>query len=59
MLKAQILGTGYAVPEEILSNADLEKMVQTSDDWIVSRTGIRYRRIAGDGVATSDRKSVV
>ncbi|MDD2555156.1 MAG: ketoacyl-ACP synthase III [Syntrophaceticus sp.] len=54
MLKAQILGTGYAVPEEILSNADLEKMVQTSDDWIVSRTGIRYRRIAGDGVATSD-----
>ena len=54
MLKARILGTGYDVPEDVLSNADLEKMVQTSDDWIVSRTGISYRRIACNGTATSD-----
>ncbi len=54
MLKVQILGTGYDVPEGVLSNNDLEKMVQTSDDWITSRTGISYRRIAGSGTATSD-----
>lgn len=54
MLKAQILGTGYALPDGVLSNADLEKMVQTSDDWIVSRTGINFRRIADKETATSD-----
>ncbi|WP_455423749.1 hypothetical protein [Chloracidobacterium thermophilum] len=43
---AGILGTGHALPERTLTNADLEKMVETSDDWIVSRTGIRERRIA-------------
>ncbi len=42
---ATIAGTGSAVPEQILSNADLEKMVETSDEWIVTRTGIRERRI--------------
>lgn len=53
-MKAYIIGTGYAVPEDVLSNSDLEKMVKTSDDWIVSRTGIRSRRIASKETATSD-----
>ncbi|NPV52143.1 MAG: ketoacyl-ACP synthase III [Firmicutes bacterium] len=51
---AGIAGTGSAVPEGILSNFDLEKMVDTSDAWIVERTGIRERRIAGASEATSD-----
>lgn len=45
----RIASTGMYVPERILSNADLEKLVQTSDEWIVSRTGIRERRIAAEG----------
>lgn len=52
--KIKITGIGIDVPEKILTNADLEKMVDTSDDWIVSRTGIRERRIARDDQATSD-----
>lgn len=43
----KILGTGSYLPAQIRSNADLEKMVDTSDEWIVTRTGIRERRIAG------------
>ncbi len=43
-----IIGTGSYVPERILKNHDLEKMVNTSDQWIIERTGIRERRIAGD-----------
>jgi len=42
-----IVGTGFYVPEKILTNADLEKMVDTSNQWIIERTGIRERRIAG------------
>ncbi|HHV61901.1 MAG TPA: ketoacyl-ACP synthase III [Firmicutes bacterium] len=49
-----IAGTGRAVPERVLSNFDLEKMVDTSNEWIVERTGIRERRIAGPNEATSD-----
>lgn len=49
-----ILGTGSYVPEQVLSNADLEKMVDTSDEWIVTRTGIRERRIAAADQAASD-----
>jgi 3-oxoacyl-[acyl-carrier-protein] synthase-3 len=49
-----ITGTGSYVPEKVLSNADLEEMVNTSDEWITSRTGIRERRIAADGQSTSD-----
>jgi 3-oxoacyl-[acyl-carrier-protein] synthase-3 len=49
-----IIGTGSYVPERVLSNADLEKMVDTSDEWIVTRTGIRERRIAAEGEHTSD-----
>ncbi len=48
-----IAGTGSYVPEKILTNADLEKMVDTSDEWIVTRTGIRERRIAAHGEFTS------
>jgi len=49
-----IASVGACVPEKILTNADLEKIVDTTDDWITSRTGIRERRIAADDVATSD-----
>src|SRR5262245_19272911 len=49
MSRARIVGTGASVPKKILSNADLEKLVETSDDWIVSRTGIRERHIAAEG----------
>ncbi|AHE98166.1 beta-ketoacyl-ACP synthase III [Thioalkalivibrio paradoxus] len=51
---ARIAGTGSYLPEGILTNADLERMVDTSDEWIVDRTGIRVRHIAGPGEATSD-----
>src|SRR5450432_1807702 len=49
-----IIGTGSYLPERVLSNADLEKMVDTNDEWIVSRTGIKERRIAADDESTSD-----
>jgi 3-oxoacyl-[acyl-carrier-protein] synthase-3 len=49
-----ILGTGKYVPERRLTNQDLEQMVETNDEWIVSRTGIRERRIADPAQATSD-----
>jgi 3-oxoacyl-[acyl-carrier-protein] synthase-3 len=48
-----IAGTGSYLPEKVLTNADLEKMVETSDEWIFSRTGIRERRIAAEGEFTS------
>jgi 3-oxoacyl-[acyl-carrier-protein] synthase-3 len=49
-----IIGTGSYVPERILTNAELEKMVDTSDEWITTRTGIKERRIAAEGESTSD-----
>lgn len=49
----RIAGTGSYLPERILTNHDLERMVETSDDWIASRTGIRERRVAADGELTS------
>jgi 3-oxoacyl-[acyl-carrier-protein] synthase III len=51
---ATIVGTGSYLPDNTLTNKDLERMVETSDEWIVSRTGIRERRIAGEHDATSD-----
>ncbi len=48
-----IIGTGSYVPQRILTNAELEALVDTSDEWITSRTGIRERRIAAEGEATS------
>jgi len=55
MLKySRIAGTGSHLPEKVLTNADLEKMVETSDEWIQERTGIRQRRIAAQGETTVD-----
>ncbi len=51
---AKIIGTGSYVPERVLSNQDLEKMVETNDEWIVSRTGMKERRIARADEFTSD-----
>ena len=51
---AEITGTGSYLPETVLTNFDLEKMVKTSDEWIRQRTGIVERRIAEDNIATSD-----
>ncbi len=53
-MRSLIVGTGSYSPEKVLTNADLEKMVATSDEWIVERTGIRERHIIGDAQATSD-----
>jgi len=54
MIYSKIAGTGSYLPKKILSNADLEKMVDTTDEWIFSRTGIRERHIAAKGEHTSD-----
>ena len=51
---SRISGTGSYLPEKILTNRDLEKVVDTSDEWIYTRTGIRQRHIAADDEATSD-----
>lgn len=51
---SQIVATGSYLPEKVLTNSDLESMVDTSDEWIIERTGIRERRIAADNQATSD-----
>lgn len=52
--QTRISGTGRYLPEKLLTNADLEKMVDTNDTWIVERTGIRHRHIAAEGEFTSD-----
>ena len=49
-----IVGTGSYVPDHVLTNADLEKMVDTTDEWITTRSGIKERRIAPDWMCTSD-----
>src|SRR5215475_1035156 len=51
---SRIVGTGSYLPEKILTNADLEKMVETSDEWIRTRTGISQRHVAPDDVTTTD-----
>jgi 3-oxoacyl-[acyl-carrier-protein] synthase-3 len=53
MPNAHITGWGMAVPDRVLTNAELECTVETNDEWIVERTGIRERRVAGDGETTS------
>jgi 3-oxoacyl-[acyl-carrier-protein] synthase-3 len=53
-LTASIIGTGSYVPDRVMTNAELEKLVETSDEWIRSRTGIRERRIAGPEMPTSE-----
>ena len=52
-MHARITGCGKYLPQRVLTNSDIEKMVDTSDEWIVTRTGIRERRIVGDDEATS------
>src|SRR2546430_8334182 len=54
MTRARITGVGAFLPKRVLTNADLEKMVETNDEWIVQRTGIRERRIVDENEATSD-----
>jgi 3-oxoacyl-[acyl-carrier-protein] synthase-3 len=54
MIHSRIIGTGSFVPKKVLTNHDLEKMVETSHDWIVERTGIHERRICEKGQTTSD-----
>jgi 3-oxoacyl-[acyl-carrier-protein] synthase-3 len=54
LIHARITGTGSRLPDKVLTNKDLESRVATSDEWIVSRTGIRERHIAADGEFTSD-----
>jgi 3-oxoacyl-[acyl-carrier-protein] synthase-3 len=55
---SRILGTGSYLPDRILTNADLEKLIDTNDQWIVDRTGIRERHIAAEGEFTSDLATV-
>ena len=54
VIRSAILGCGAYLPAKVLSNHELAKMVDTSDDWIVERTGIKKRHIAGEGETTSD-----
>lgn len=54
MMNAKIIGTGSYLPKKILTNLDLEKTVETTDEWIVERTGIKQRHIADDNELTSD-----
>ena len=54
MIRARITGTGSYVPEKVLTNQDFEKYLDTTDEWIVARTGIRERHIAAEGENTSD-----
>jgi 3-oxoacyl-[acyl-carrier-protein] synthase-3 len=54
MKRIKIIGTGRALPDKVLTNHDIEKMVDTTDEWITERTGIKERRIADDDIATSD-----
>lgn len=54
MKKTKISGIGYSVPDNIVTNKDLEKLMDTSDEWIVERTGIKERRWVKEGIGTSD-----
>ena len=54
MKSSRIIGTGSYAPEKILTNEELSKLVDTSDEWITSRTGIKQRHIAREGEQTSD-----
>ena len=53
-IRSVVLGAGGYLPEKVLSNDDLSRMVETSDEWIRQRTGIRERHVAADGEFTSD-----
>lgn len=53
-MRAKIIGTGSAIPEKVVTNNDLAKIVETSDEWIQSRSGIKERRVSDEKTATSD-----
>jgi 3-oxoacyl-[acyl-carrier-protein] synthase-3 len=53
-MKAGIIGIGSYIPDKVISNFDLEKIVETSNEWIIERTGISYRRKANDNICSSD-----
>ena len=59
LIYSRIAGTGSYLPEKVVTNADLEKLVDTSDEWIASRTGIRERRMAAEGETTGNRRVVL
>jgi 3-oxoacyl-[acyl-carrier-protein] synthase-3 len=54
MTHSRIIGTGSYLPEKVLTNDDLARIVETSDEWVRTRTGIRSRHVAADGEMTSD-----
>ena len=54
MYRSKIIGMGFKVPDNVISNDDLSKIMDTSDEWIQSRSGIKERRWATEEVATSD-----
>ncbi len=54
IIRSQLIGTGYKLPAKVLTNDDLSKMVETNDEWISTRTGIKSRHIAAEGEQTSD-----
>lgn len=54
MRRTVVIGTGHYLPEKIMTNAEMAAIVETSDEWITERTGIRQRHIAGEGEKTSD-----
>lgn len=57
-MKAQILGVGHYVPEQVVTNTDLEKLMDTSDEWITERTGVKERRYFKEGVDTTSSMGV-
>ncbi|HZJ82360.1 MAG TPA: beta-ketoacyl-ACP synthase III [Clostridia bacterium] len=58
LFRGGIIGTGSYTPDNVVTNKDLEKIVDTTDEWIVTRTGIRERRIMDDSMATSDMATI-
>ena len=54
MTNAKIIGTGSYLPEKVITNADLEKLVDTTNEWILERTGIEERRVVTENQLTSD-----
>src|SRR5688572_26932112 len=57
MLRSRMIGVGAHTPKKVLTNHDLEKIVETNDEWITTRSGIKERRIAGEDEVTSDLAS--
>ena len=52
--RSVILGTGSEIPSKVVTNADLERMIDTTDEWITVRTGIKERRVLEDGKGNAD-----